>query len=126
MTAPGDPRPPAADRDRHGTSVGRRQRQTGVGSANATMWAGALRRSVLWALAGAVIGLALGFVPWGDIPLALRLVAFGVGGFLGGAAAGFVYGAGRERDLDVEARRETRAEVIHDDHGVGHRHGDQV
>jgi hypothetical protein len=113
MTAPGDPRPPAADRDRHGTSVGRRQRQTGVGSANATMWAGALRRSVLWALAGAVIGLALGFV-------------FGVGGFLGGAAAGFVYGAGRERDLDVEARRETRAEVIHDDHGVGHRHGDQV
>jgi hypothetical protein len=114
MTAAHESHPRTPARDRHGVSVGRRQRQTGVGSANAAMWAGAIRRSVLWGLIGAAVGLALAFIPWGDIPLGLRLVAFGVGGYLGGAAAGFVYGAGRERDLDDEARRETRAEKIDD------------
>jgi hypothetical protein len=104
--------------DRHGEPVGERVRETGVGPANRAMWTGAIRRAVIWGLVGAVIGLLVAWVPWAGIPLGIRLVGFGIGGFLAGSAAGFVYGAGRERDLDGEARRETSFAPLDHDHEV--------
>lgn len=107
MSTSGQPQPTGPVHDRHPAPVDERRRETGMGHANPSMWLGAVRRAALWGAIGAAMGLALGLIPWADVPLALRLAAFGIGGLLGGAAAGFVYGAGRQRDLDEEARRET-------------------
>jgi hypothetical protein len=116
------PRPSGPMHDRHGEPADERRRETGVGHANRAMWVGAVRRALVWGVVGAVIGLAVGLVPWTDVPVALRLGAFTLSGFLGGTAAGFVYGAGRARDLDGEARDETSfAPLDHDESGQGRR-----
>lgn len=113
MSTAGEPRaehaahPEGTAHDRHPRPIDERRRETDLGHAVPSMWLGALRRSLVWGFVGGVVGLAVGSIPWADVPLAFRLFAFGASGLLGGAAAGFVYGAGRERDLDDESRRET-------------------
>lgn len=101
--------------DRHGEPVGQRIRETGTGAANRRMWTGAVLRALIWGVLGALLGLAFALVPWGG-PFWIRLLGFGICGFLGGSAAGFVYGAGRHRDLDVEAHDETTFAPLDTDH----------
>jgi hypothetical protein len=72
------------------------------------MWTGGLSFSVLWGALGAVLGFALAWVPFGSLPLGLRLLVYSIAGAAAGSAAGFVYGAGRTRDVDAEAHREVR------------------
>jgi hypothetical protein len=108
MAQPLPSTPDPRGHDQHHDPVGREREETGTGAATRKMWVGGLSFTVLWGAVGAVIGFALAWAPVGSLPLGLRLLAYTVAGALAGSAAGFVYGAGRTRDVDVEARREVR------------------
>jgi hypothetical protein len=99
---------PGVEHDEHLADVGVERRATGVGPANRKMWTAGIGWSLAWGLAGALVLFAVAWIPMLGLPLPLRLIGFTIAGFLGGSAAGFVYGAGRRRDVDAEARHDTR------------------
>ena len=96
------------ERHDHDVDIDLTRERTGTGAATRKMWIGGLSFSAGWGAVGAAACFAVAWAPLGSLPLALRLVLYTVVGALAGAAAGFVYGAGRTRDTDSEAHREVR------------------
>jgi hypothetical protein len=75
----------------------------GIGPITASQAKGALLFGVLGAVAGLIVGVALSAIPISGLTWAARLALFGGIGALAGATAGFIYGGGRESELEEDA-----------------------
>ncbi len=71
---------------------------------------GAIAGAVGFGAFGLVIGLLIGLIPMFDLPLGARLGLWALVGAMAGAAAGFVFGGGREPELEG-ATRDTSTDV---------------
>lgn len=71
---------------------------------------GAIVGALTFGAAGLVIGLLVGLIPMFDLPLGARLGLWALVGAMAGAAAGFVFGGGREPELEG-ALRDTSTDV---------------
>jgi hypothetical protein len=67
-----------------------------------SMAKGALTWTAIGAVVGGLVGLLLSLIPLGDIAYLTRLWVFVVAGVLAGSTAGFVYGGGRQPELEED------------------------
>jgi hypothetical protein len=65
---------------------------------------GALVGTVTWGIAGAVLGVLIGLIPMFDMPIGARIGLWALVLAMAGAGAGFVFGGGREPELEGEVR----------------------
>jgi len=72
----------------------------GAGPLTHAMARGALLWGGLGALTGVCIGLLASLIPVADLNWGARAAIFGVVGALAGATAGFIYGGGREPEVE--------------------------
>jgi len=72
----------------------------GVGPVTKAMAKGALLWGAIGAAAGAVLGILIALIPFADLPFLGRAALLGVVGLLAGSTAGFLYGGGRQPELE--------------------------
>jgi hypothetical protein len=75
----------------------------GVGPATGAQVRGALLWGVFGAAVGALLGVLFALIPFAGLTLLARMILVGGIGALAGATAGFVYGGGREAELEEDA-----------------------
>lgn len=68
---------------------------------------GAIVGAAVFGAIGLVIGLLIGLIPMFDLPLGARMGLWGLVGLMGASASGFVFGGGREPELEGELRDTT-------------------
>jgi hypothetical protein len=89
------------------TAAARQARETddvwpavGVGPVTRAMAKGAVLWGAAGAAAGAVIGVLLAVIPFADLPFPGRAALLGGVGLIAGSTAGFIYGGGRQSELE--------------------------
>jgi hypothetical protein len=75
----------------------------GVGPATAAQVRGAVLWGVFGTVAGALLGVLIALIPFAGLVLLARVILVGGIGALAGATAGFVYGGGREAEIEEDA-----------------------
>lgn len=76
----------------------------GLGFATESQVRGSLFWAVLGTLVGAAVGALIGLIPMADLTLGTREVIWVIVGALAGASAGFVFGGGRQPEIEGDVR----------------------
>jgi hypothetical protein len=101
-----------------------------VGVMTGSQARGAVKWSVIGGVVGGVIGLLIGLIPIADLAIGARIGILVIVGILAGSAAGFVYGGGRQPELEgkvrdsshelaVEVTAADRGDAVHADEVLG-------
>lgn len=97
---PAEPKPASADEQHQETDDA--WPVMAAGPFTRAMAKGALLWGAIGAIAGFIIGALIALIPFGDLPYVTRLGIVGVACALAGATAGFVYGGGREAEVEED------------------------